>query len=440
MKRVYFFFICLILSISVLSINTVRAETNNAETLRLLDLFGDVFEKIRKEYVEEPTDKDLIESAINGMLTDLDPHSSYLNKESFNEMRVQTKGKFGGLGIEVTMRNGMVYIVSPIDDTPAFKAGLKAGDYISHIDSEAVVGMVISDAVKKMRGKPGTKITLTIIRDLAEEPFDVTLTRAVINIKSARSDTYEDIGYIRITSFSEQTGKSLRSELKKIQKKIGKNLKGIVLDLRNNPGGLLNQAIQVTDTFLDRGEIVSTRGRLPDSAKRFNATRGDEIEGLPMVVLINGGSASASEIVAGALQDHKRAIIVGTKSFGKGSVQTVIPLPKDSAIRLTTSRYYTPAGTSIQAEGIMPDIIVEPAKVEFLKKTKRTSEANLRGHLKNKGKKDSSKKDGDGDDTTESLYTTDYQLARAIDLLRSVHIFNSANSKTLHAFKNNSNK
>jgi len=421
------------------SCHAADTKNNNKETLKLLDMFGDIFEKVREEYVEEPSDKQLLESAINGMLTDLDPHSAYLNEQAFAEMQVQTKGEFGGLGIEVTLKDGMVYIVSPIDDTPAFKAGLQAGDYISHIDGDSVIGMQLSDAVKKMRGAPGTDINLTILREGADEAFDVKITRDVIKIKSVRSQAEGDVIYARITSFSEETEENLEDAIKKHKKEIGKNLKGVVLDLRNNPGGLLTQAISVSDLFLEQGEIVSTRGRLPSSTKRFNATRGDIIDGLPMVVLINGGSASASEIVSGALKDHKRAIIIGTKSFGKGSVQTVIPLPHDSAMRLTTSLYYTPSGTSIQAQGIQPDIIVEQAKVEFVKSGKRTTEASLRGHIENGGKKESGDEDNnekkkdtneaeknkDSGDEKESLYKKDYQLARALDLLRGLYIFKS---------------
>ena len=429
-----------LLIIVTLMVTSTPAQADNRETMRLLNLFGDVFEKVREEYVEAPADKELIESAINGMLTDLDPHSSFLNEESFKEMQIQTSGEFGGLGIEVTMRNGLVYVVSPIDDTPAFNAGLKAGDYISHIDGEAVIGMKLRDAVKKMRGKPKTDITLTILREGAEQPFDVVITRDIIKIRTVRSRLEDDVIYLRVTSFTEKTGSGLKKELKKQHHEIGDKLKGVVLDLRNNPGGLLNQAIEVADMFMDHGEIVSTRGRDPKNVQRFNAASKDLIEGLPIVVLINGGSASASEIVAGALQDHGRAIIMGTKSFGKGSVQTIIPLPGDSAIRLTTSRYYTPSGKSIQAKGIDPDIIVEPANIEFLKQNgKLMSEAALRGHLDNGNKakpandnvsEDMEKKikdaTGEKKDGKSSLYEEDYQLARAIDLLRGVYIFKRA--------------
>ena len=410
----------------------VRAESE--KTLELLNLFGDVFEKVREEYVEKPDDQELIEAAINGMLTHLDPHSSYLSKRDYEEMQVQTKGEFGGLGIEVTMENGLVKVVSPIDDTPAHKAGIKAGDFISHIDNQSVIGMALSEAVEKMRGKPNSKIILTIMRESEKEPFDVTIVRDVIKITSVKSDKYGDVAYLRITSFSEKTAASLEKELDKQKDAIGDKLKGVVLDLRNNPGGLLDQAIAVSDVFLDQGEIVSTRGRLPDSTKKFAAETGDSIEGLPIVVLINAGSASASEIVAGALQDHDRAIIMGTKSFGKGSVQTIIPLPGDGAMRLTTSRYYTPSGNSIQATGITPDVEVEPAKIEIQSQKKRNIEASLPGHLDNGNKKSAPEKD-DAEDAdkkgeAESLFQKDYQLARAVDLISALHLYDKGHSAT----------
>jgi carboxyl-terminal processing protease len=424
-------------------------EEKKAETLRMLDLFGDVFEKVRKDYVEEKSDKDLIESAINGMLTSLDPHSSYLNKEDFKEMREQTKGEFGGLGIEVTMKNGLVYVVSPIDDTPAFKAGIKSGDYISHIDGQSVMGMTISEAVKKMRGKPGENITLKILREGEKKPFDVLITRDVIKVNSVRSEVYDDVGYVRITNFTEATGKNLGKKIEELTKKIGEDkLKGFVLDLRNNPGGLLNEAIDVSDVFLDKGEVVSTRGRNPDDSKKFSAGPDDETKGKPIVVLINEGSASASEIVAGALQDHGRALIVGEKTFGKGSVQTVIPLPKEAAIRLTTSRYYTPSGRSIQAKGIEPDVIIKPAEIKTIEKDFGNSEASLIRHLESEdekkareekekqaaaaGNKDTQAASTDAtsdlfkkDDKDKTLEQKDYQLARAIDILRSIAIYKS---------------
>lgn len=399
------------------------ANATNKDTIRLLDLFGDVFDKVKRDYVEDVSDKDLIESAINGMLSSLDPHSSYLNEKAFDEMRIQTRGEFGGLGIEVTMENGLVKVVSPIDDTPAFRAGLKSGDYISRIDDESVMGTTLSEAVEKMRGKPGTNIELVILRESENEPLNFTIKRAVIKIKSVKArQKGEDVVYARITSFSERTATNLKKEIKNLKSKMGDKVKGLVLDLRNNPGGLLDQAIEVSDLFIERGEIVSTGGKIPDSNKRFNASLGDIMDGMPIVVMINGGSASASEIVAGALQDHKRAVVLGTKSFGKGSVQTVIPLSTSKgAMRLTTSRYYTPSGRSIQAKGIDPDIIVKQAKIENVESKKSTSEASLRKHLKNESKK--AKKDGDKNGDIESVYDKDYQLGRAIDLIRGVYIF-----------------
>jgi len=364
---------------------TVTAQSSNSsETYRQLNLFGDVFERVRAEYVEPVTDEQLIESAINGMLTSLDPHSSYLNKKSFQDMQVQTRGEFGGLGIEVTMENGLVKVVSPIDDTPAFRAGLQPGDFIVQLNGDAVMGLTLNDAVEKMRGPVGSELKVTIRRGDAGEPFEVSLTRAVIKVQSVRFRTEGDIGYLRITSFNEQTQSGLEKALTSIQQQLGDKLKGYVLDLRNNPGGLLDQAVSVSDTFLDKGEIVSTRGRKSEEGTRFNAKPGDLAKGLPLVILINGGSASASEIVAGALQDHKRAIVMGTQSFGKGSVQTIIPLPGHGAMRLTTARYYTPSGRSIQQLGITPDIEVHVAKVEDLDtNAARRREADLKGALRN---------------------------------------------------------
>ena len=360
------------------------AESNTSETYRQLNLFGDVFERVRSEYVEKVTDEQLIESAINGMLTSLDPHSSYLNKKNFQDMQVQTRGEFGGLGIEVTMENGLVKVVSPIDDTPAAKAGLQAGDLITHLNAEPVLGMTLNDAVEKMRGAVGTEIKLTVRRGENAEPFEAAITRAVIKIQSVRSRVEGNVGYLRITTFNEQTQTGLDKAIAKIKADLGSKLAGYVLDLRNNPGGLLDQAISVSDTFLDHGEIVSTRGRKTEDTQRFNAKPGDQADGLPIVVLINGGSASASEIVAGALQDHHRAVIMGTQSFGKGSVQTIIPIGGHGAIRLTTSRYYTPSGRSIQQLGITPDIEVRQARIEEVEQTAgRRREADLKGALRN---------------------------------------------------------
>ncbi len=405
------------------------------DTYRMLNLFGDVFERVRADYVQEVTDEELIEAAITGMLTSLDPHSSYLNAKNFKTMQIQTRGKFGGLGIEVTMENGLVKVVSPIDDTPAHRAGLQSGDFITHLNGERVQGLTLSQAVDKMRGKVGEDIKLTIRRNGAK-PFDVTVTRGVIPIRTVRSRTEGNIGYVRISSFSQPTADGIKKAIKKIKKDLGKKFKGLVLDLRNNPGGLLDQAISVSDAFLERGEIVSTRTRIKEEHQRFNARKGDLTDGKPIVVLINGGSASASEIVAGALQDHNRAIILGTKSFGKGSVQTIIPLGQHGAMRLTTARYYTPSGRSIQGVGITPDITAELVKVEKLASGHNTREADLRGALKNQGKNGSvkssnkpeegdkkAKTDGKSKEKPKASRPIDSQLQRALDLLRGVFLF-----------------
>jgi len=358
------------------------AQSNSSETYRLLNLFGEIFERVRTDYVEGTEDRKLIEDAINGMLTSLDPHSSYMPPKSFRDMQVQTRGEFGGLGIEVTMENGFVKVVSPIDETPAARAGLRPGDFVTHIDNEAVLGLTLQEAVEKMRGPVNSNIKLMIRRG-GGDPFEVTLTRAVIRVQSVRSRVEGELGYVRITSFTEQTESGLKNAIDRIRQQAGNKLKGLVLDMRNNPGGLLDQAIAVSDAFLDKGEIVSTRGRRNDEAQRFNAKPGDLLNGLPIVVLINGGSASASEIVAGALQDHRRAILLGTRSFGKGSVQTIIPMGNQGAIRLTTARYYTPSGRSIQAQGIDPDIVVEPARLEKVDQPRARRESDLRGALRN---------------------------------------------------------
>ena len=417
------------------------AQTNTSETYRQLNLFGDVFERVRSDYVKEVGDEDLIESAINGMLTSLDPHSSYLNTKSFRDMQVQTRGEFGGLGIEVTMEGGLVKVVSPIDDTPAYRAGVKPGDLITHLDSEAVQGLSLAEAVERMRGPVNTDLVLTI-RRTGREPFDITITRAVIKIKSVRSRAEGDVGYIRITTFSEQTATGVARAMQKVRNEIGEGIKGLVLDLRNNPGGLLDQSVKVADAFLERGEVVSTRSRRPDEAQRFNAKPGDLADGIPMVILINGGSASASEIVAGALQDHRRAIVMGTRSFGKGSVQTIIPLAGHGAIRLTTAHYYTPSGRSIQATGITPDIVVEQARLEPVDQGRRRRERDLRGALSNPNAPETKSDDSDKDevkdkdkdkdknkkDKTESTTPPqDYQLARAVDLLRGLALYRTRN-------------
>lgn len=394
---------------------------NDADTYEMLNLFGEVMERAKNTYVENVNDKKLIESAINGMLVSLDPHSSYLDAQSFKYMNEQTKGKFGGLGIEVTMEQGVVKVVSPIDDTPASRAGLKPGDYITNIDGENVIGMTLNDAVDKMRGKVGSKVKLTI-RRINEKPFDVTLKREEVKIQSVKSDVKAgDVAYIRITSFSEDTDQMVEKALKKAQRETKNGIKGIVIDVRNNPGGLLDQAVNVSDLFLDQGEIVSTRSRNEEDTIRYSAKKGDIAAELPIVVLINDGSASASEIVAGALQDHKRAIILGEKSFGKGSVQTVVPLGKYGAMRLTTARYYTPSGRSIQAKGIEPDVLVHPAKVEEIESNFGLSEAEYSNALKNETAED--KKDQKTEANND--WRKDYQLSRAVDLVRALGIYSS---------------
>ena len=361
------------------------AQAAGINTYRQLSIFGDIFERVRASYVTEPSEEDLVENAINGMLTSLDPHSSYLNPKDFTDMRVQTKGEFGGLGIEVTMENELVKVVSPIDETPAMKAGVLAGDLISKIDGDNVRGLSLEQAVEKMRGEVNTPIVLTILREGADGPIDITIIRDVIKIRSVRHRVEDgDIGFVDINAFNEQTFSGLEKAIGKIREEVGdEKLKGYIIDLRLNPGGLLDQAVNVSDTFLDRGLIVSTRGRNPDEARRHSAKPGDLTGGKPVVVLINGGSASASEIVAGALQDHKRATIVGTRSFGKGSVQTIIPLGSNGALRLTTALYYTPADRSIQGTGITPDIKVEqPLPDELKGRVEARGESNLRGHIK----------------------------------------------------------
>jgi carboxyl-terminal processing protease len=370
---------------------TYSATPSNSEIYRQLDLFGDVLERVRSDYVEKPDDSMLIDSAINGMLSALDPHSAYLNPKSFRDMQVQTKGEFGGLGIEVTMEqgSGVVKVVSPIDDTPAAKAGLMANDLITHLDGEQIVGLTLEQAVEKMRGPVNTSIALTIVRRGKDEPFEVKIVRDVIRINAVKARLEGDVIYVKISTFNEQTHSNLVRQVEALKKSLGRPARGFVIDLRNNPGGLLDQAINVSDAFLDKGAIVLTKGRLLEETQRANARSGDIADGKPMVVLVNGGSASASEIVAGALQDHKRATVVGTRSFGKGSVQTIIPLGSNGAIRLTTARYYTPSGRSIQAKGIEPDIIVEqelPPELQTKAPQRAPSEATLPRHLKNDGK------------------------------------------------------
>jgi carboxyl-terminal processing protease len=442
-----------------------KGDGDSSDTFKQLTLFSDVLERVRADYVDPVGDDKLIENALNGMLSSLDPHSSYMNKKSFQDMQTQTKGEFGGLGIEVTMENGIVKVVSPIDDTPAAKAGIQPNDLITHLDGKPVTDFTLNEAVDHMRGAPGTKITLTIRRGgLSGRPFEVTLTRAVIRVQSVKWEPKGDIAYIRITAFNEQTQTGLDKALEEADQKIGPKLIGYVIDLRNNPGGLLDEAVSVAGTFLDAGkEVVSTRGRHKEEDQSFTAKGGDKAHGKPIAVLINGGSASASEIVAGALQDHKRGILVGTKSFGKGSVQTIIPVAGGGAMRLTTARYYTPSGRSIQALGIEPDIAVQQAKLEKVAAGPGVHEADLKGALVNetvkaeKADKDakgsasatptSVPDDNSGDGTDEDGLPPmdsdkakisdkdaknpakkdeapfDYQLARALDLIRGIHMF-----------------
>lgn len=393
------------------------ANAAGAQTYRQLAIFGDIFERVRAQYVTPPNDKDLIENAINGMLTSLDPHSSYLNPEAAQDMRVQTKGEFGGLGIEVTMENELVKVIAPIDDTPASKAGVLAGDLISEIDGEEVRGLSLNEAVDKMRGPVNTPIELTVIREGADKPIKIKIVRDIIKVRAVRHRVEGDVGYLRIISFTEKTYDDLQAAIKKIKAEIPDDkLKGYVLDLRLNPGGLLDQAISVSDSFLERGEIVSTRGRDSKDIIRYDSRAGDSIDGKPLIVLMNGGSASASEIVAGALQDHRRATIMGTRSFGKGSVQTIIPLSQNGALRLTTALYFTPAGTSIQGTGIKPDIKIEqPLPDELKGRDVSRGESDLRGHIKGE--------EEDENGSGSAAYVPpepkdDVQLGHALALLR----------------------
>ena len=438
---------------------TATPASDSIDTFKQLTLFSDVLERTRADYVDPVTDEKLIEAAINGMLSSLDPHSGYLNKKNFQDMQAQTKGEFGGLGIEITMENSLVKIVSPIDDTPAAKAGLQPNDLITHIDTKPVTELTLNEAVDRMRGTPGTKVTLTVRRGgINGQPFDVALTRAIIKIQSVKWEIKKDVAYIRITTFNEQTQNGLDKALAEVEQKLGSKLIGYVIDLRNNPGGLLEQAISVSSTFIEAGkEVVSTRGRHKEEDQSFTAKGGDKTHGKPIVVLINGGSASASEIVAGALQDHHRAVLLGTKSFGKGSVQTVIPIAGAGAMRLTTARYYTPSGRSIQQLGIEPDILVQPAKVEEVVTGHGLREADLRGALENDTvKNDATKKDkkgkaedkssnpgdgatNDGEGTKDGDAQSkdpkaadkggkknppvDYQLERGLDLIRGIFLF-----------------
>ncbi len=400
-----------------------RAQAAAADTYRQLSLFGDVFERVRADYVEKPDDSKLIESAINGMLAGLDPHSSYMDSKSFRDMQVQTRGEFGGLGIEVTMEEGLIKVVAPIDDTPAAKAGIMANDIITHLDDEPVQGLTLNQAVEKMRGPVNTKIKLKIMRKGQDKPIEVAITRDIIRVRSIRSRLEgDDVGFIRITQFNEQTTDGLKKAIADLSTQMGDKLKGFVIDLRNNPGGLLDQAISVSDAFLEKGEIVSTRGRNPEETQRFNARAGDLTKSKPVIVLINGGSASASEIVAGALQDHRRATVIGTRSFGKGSVQTIIPLGSgNGALRLTTARYFTPSGRSIQAKGISPDIeILQDVPEELKARTDTRGEASLRGHLKAEGDEQTGSQSYVPPDPKD-----DKALHTALDLIRGI-VKNSA--------------
>jgi len=412
--------------------------TRNTNVYEQLDLFGDIFERIRVQYVEEVDEADLIEAAINGMLTSLDPHSSYLPPADAEAMQVQSRGEFGGLGIEVTQEEGYVKVVSPIDGTPADNAGVEAGDFITHVDGESVLGLTLDDAVEMMRGPVGSEIVITIAREGETEPMEISIIRDTIKLTAVRARTEQQTVVLRVTTFNDQTYKNLQEGLaKQIEEAGGMDaINGVIVDLRNNPGGLLTQAIKVSDAFLDKGEIVSTRGRNPQDGDRFNATPGDLAMGKPLVVLINGGSASASEIVAGALQDHRRAIVVGTKSFGKGSVQTVMPLRGDGAMRLTTARYYTPSGRSIQALGVSPDILVQQprrdrnAEDEDANAPKFRTEADLRGSLNNDSLTEDEIRQIEDDreraEEAAKLREDDYQLAYAIDILKGLSTLNGA--------------
>ena len=420
----------------------VIAQTSEekANIYEQLDLFGDIFERIRAQYVEEVDEADLIEAAINGMLTSLDPHSSYLSPDDAKEMRFQTRGEFGGLGIEVTQQDGFVKVVSPMDDTPADQAGIESGDFITHVDGETVLGLTLGEAVDLMRGPVGSEIVITVVREGEDEPFDVTIVRDTIKLKAVRVRSEGKSIIVRVTTFNDQTYDNLAEGIAKHVEEAGgiDNVDGFVLDLRNNPGGLLSQAIKVSDAFLEKGEIVSTRGRDPEDGDRYNASPDDLAQGKSIVVLINGGSASASEIVAGALQDHKRAVVVGTKSFGKGSVQTVMPLRDSAAMRLTTARYYTPSGRSIQALGVSPDIVVEQPrtspkeeKEEENTARSRRNEADLRGSLDNDSLSEEEREQIEADREaaikSAELREQDYQLSYAVDLLKGLRVLSTSN-------------
>ena len=423
-KNVFLKVILLLTLITLLAPKTYGSSSDE-EKYKYLDLFGQVFDRVRSSYVEEVTDQELIEKAIDGMLSGLDPHSGFMNEEVFQEMQMDTEGKFGGLGIEITMEEGFVKVIAPIEDTPAYEAGVLAGDYIIQIDETPVFGLTLNEAVELMRGKKGEPIVITISR-ANTEPFEIEIIRDYIKIRSVKSEVLNNIGYLRITSFNEQTESGLLDAIKKIEKE--NQIKGYVLDVRSNPGGLLTQAVKVTDIFLERGEIVSTRGRDKKDIKRYRAKKSDRTNGKPLVVIIDGGSASASEIVAGALQDHKRAIIIGTQSFGKGSVQTIIPFQVSNSdnltgIRLTTARYYTPSGESIQGKGIVPDIIIEQGEFESFN-YRRFSESDLKDSLDKNNEEDVEENEDNELSEFEKRLEIDYQLRRAFDLVQGVSLFN----------------
>ncbi len=421
--------VALLAGAALMALTPASVSAASSETYEQLELFGDIFERVRAEYVEQVDDAELIEAAINGMLSSLDPHSSYLNAKNFQEMQVQTRGSFGGLGIEVTMEKGLVKVITPIDDTPAYRAGVMPGDLITHLDQEPVFGLTLTEAVERMRGPVDSTLEVTIRRPSVDEPFDVVITRAVIKLQSVRWRAEGDTGYVRITNFSEATARDVKKAVAELKEELGDTLEGYVLDLRNNPGGLLDQAVQVSDLFLERGEIVSTRGRSQGNISRYNAKRGDISGGKPIIVLVNGGSASAAEIVAGALQDHNRAIVMGTTSFGKGSVQTVTPLQGHGALRMTTSRYYTPSGQSIQARGIDPDISVAQAHIEEIDLGPRRTEASLPNRLDSEEAPDAedgaTRNEDEGEASSDDAAPEDYQLTRALDLLHGLSLFGS---------------
>ncbi len=427
MKKISFY---LLLFFLLISGSNVSADSKNKETYELLDLFGQIFDRVRSSYVDEISDEQIIEKAIDGMLTGLDPHSGYMNEEVWEEMQLDTSGKFGGLGIEITMEEGFVKVISPIEDTPAFRAGILAGDYIIQINETPVFGLTLNEAVELMRGKKGEPITITISRE-GVEPFDVVIIRDIIKIQSVKKDIFDNVGYLRITSFTEQTETGLINSIKSIKKELNDKEVGYILDLRSNPGGLLTQAVKVADIFLEQGEIVSTRGRKNIDMQRYRAKAGDLIKNKPLVIIINGGTASASEIVAGAIQDHKRGIIIGTKSFGKGSVQTIIPFKKSNnkvaGIRLTTARYYTPSGESIQGKGIEPDIVIEQGNFEA-RNFKRISESDLKGSLDSESE---TNQENDSEELTpqEERLAIDFQLARAVDLIKGLGIYKESFSQ-----------